>query len=335
MMVSEDKMMLDEGIDYWFGTNGKAFNMAKARDTFQKATEFGSAEAYYWLGDVRRYDQDAGRWPEVLAFYQKAVDKGSSYGYYGLGTLYETGYGVDKDVQKAIELYQKAADGGCLMGNVGLGNLYSGICGFDNGVAVDAAKAQANYTAALESEDFATRNAARVGLGDLNRYAIGAEADQAKALEWYQKAADEGYYLACRRVGDTYRPDTDIAESDPGKMVEWYGKEAAGGFSYSLGAVYMSGLGVEADPAKAREIFQNALDEGDRSAAMCMCGLVLMNANGIGQDRDKEAAIDWCYKAIDACGPFDDSDNPEERLHKPLPYARYALEHYGQPLERS
>jgi len=335
MMVSEDKMTLDEGIDYWFGINGKAFDMAKARDAFKRATEFGSAEAYYWLGDVRRYGQDAGRWPEVLAFYQKAVDKGSSYGYYGLGTLYETGYGVDKDVQKAIELYQKAADGGCLMGNVGLGNLYSGICGIDNGVAVDAAKAQANYTAALESEDFATRNAARVGLGDLNRYAIGAEADQAKALEWYQKAADEGYYLACRRVGDTYRPDTGIAESDPGKMVEWYGKEAAGGFSYSLGAVYMSGLGVEADPAKAREIFQNALDEGDRSAAMCMCGLVLMNANGIGQDKDKEAAIDWCYKAIDACGPFDDSDNPEERLHKPLPYARYVLEHYGQPLERS
>ena len=136
-------------------------------------------------------------------------------------------------------------------------------------------------------------------------------------------------------MGDTYRPDTGIAESDLGKMVEWYGKEAAGGFSYSLGAVYMGGLGVEADPAKAREIFQNALDEGDRSAAMCMCGLVLMNANGIGQDKDKEAAIDWCYKAIDACGPFDDSDNPEERLHKPLPYARYALEHYGQPLERS
>ena len=229
--------------------------MAKAHDAFKRATEFGSAEAYYWLGDVRRYGQDAGRWPEVLAFYQKAVDKGSSYGYYGLGTLYETGYGVDKDVQKAIELYQKAAD--------------------------------------------------------------------------------EGYYLACRRVGDTYRPDTGIAESDSGKMVEWYGKEAAGGFSYSLGAVYMGGLGVEADPAKAREIFQNALDEGDRSAAMCMCGLVLMNANGIGQDKDKEAAIDWCYKAIDACGPFDDSDNPEERLHKPLPYARYALEHYGQPLERS
>ena len=46
-------------------------------------------------------------------------------------------------------------------------------------------------------------------------------------------------------------------------------------------------------------------------------------------------ADDWCYKAIDACGPFDDSDNPEERLHKPLPYARYALEHYGQPLEGS
>ena len=95
-------MTLNEGIDYWFGINGKAFDMAKARDAFQKATEFGSAEAYYWLGDVRRYDQDAGRWPEVLAFYQKAVDKGSSYGYYGLGTLYETGYGVDKDVQKAI-----------------------------------------------------------------------------------------------------------------------------------------------------------------------------------------------------------------------------------------
>ena len=34
------------------------------------------------------------------------------------------------------------------------------------------------------------------------------------------------------------------------------------------------------------------------------------------------------------CAEVDDSDNPNQRLHNPLPYARYVLEHYGQPLVR-
>lgn len=330
----EAKASLDEGIDYWFGINGKTFDMEKARAAFQQAAEHGSDEADYWLGNVRRYDQDADRWPEVFALYQKASDLGSAYGSYGLGTLYATGYGVNKDIQEAIKLYQHAVDGGCQMGNVGLGNLYSNNSGIDNGIETDAAKAQDCYIAALESDDFQTRNAARVGLGDMYRYGIGVEADQAKAIEWYLKAAEEGYYLGCRRMGDTYRPDSGFVDPDPDKMLEYYEKETAGGFSYSLGEVYMSGVGVEADPSHARDIFQNAIDNGDRSVALCMCGLVLMNANGIGQDKDKEAAIDWCYKALDACGPFDDSDNPDDRLHKPMPYAKYVLEHYGQPMQR-
>ena len=62
--TSEGKMTLNEGIDYWFGINGKAFDMAKARDAFKRAAEFGSAEAYYWLGDVRRSREGARDLPE-------------------------------------------------------------------------------------------------------------------------------------------------------------------------------------------------------------------------------------------------------------------------------
>lgn len=329
--VQEDpgKELLEQGQAFWFGTQGETFDMEQARAAFQQAADAGSAQALYWLGDVRRYDQDGDRWSEVKSFYQKAVDAGAPYGLYGLGTLYEWGCGVEKDIDQAVALYEQATKEGCLMGDVALGQLYSHAEHGDTEVELDIPRAEALYTGALESEDLETRALAAVRLGDLYRYAMGRERDDVQAMEWYRKAAAEGYYKASLRIMDSYRDGIGV-EADTAEMLAWAQKQADQGFAYSLGQLYLSGDGgAETDYARALEIYGETLEHGDRSAALTMCGMVTMTANGLGTKRDKEAAIQWCYKAREAAGPFDDSDDPEERLHKPLPYVRYVLAHYG------
>lgn len=44
--------------------------------------------------------------------YEKAVELGEPFGYVSLGALYEEGYGVEKDLEKAAEYYRLAIENG-------------------------------------------------------------------------------------------------------------------------------------------------------------------------------------------------------------------------------
>lgn len=321
----------EQGMNYWYGINGVDFDMEKAREYFKLSLDSGNEKALYWLGNIRSYDQDKDRFAEVLDYYQKSADTDHGYGYYGLGTLYETGYWVEKNIEKALEYYNKALDLGCEMGAVALGIYYGNGSHMDNGVETDSEKAEEYFLKALESKDFETRNAARVQLGNLYYYGIGKQVDMAKAESYYKPADEEGYYLGNRMMGNLYRYGDN---KDSSKMLEHYEKEIRHGYGYSLAETYLNGVnGVAQDPKKGVEMLNENIEKGDRSAAMSICGLVYAYASGTGVDQDKEEAIRLAYRAIDACGPFDDSDDPNDRLHKPLPYARYILYFYGVPYD--
>jgi len=46
---------------------------------------------------------------EAMTWYRKAADKGNATAMYNVGVLYENGFGVHMDTDKAIEWYKKAA----------------------------------------------------------------------------------------------------------------------------------------------------------------------------------------------------------------------------------
>lgn len=43
-----------------------------------------------------------------MKYYQKALDKGVEEAYFPLGYMYFNGYGVEKDVDKALELFESS-----------------------------------------------------------------------------------------------------------------------------------------------------------------------------------------------------------------------------------
>lgn len=299
---TEAQVALEDGINYWFGINGVTYDKEKAREAFQKAADGGEAEGYYWLGDIRCYEEGADRKTEVIELFQKALDQGAFYGAYGLGELYEAGWGVELDYAKAAEYYQQALDGGCLMGAVGLGGLYAK----GNGVAADGGKAMEYYQTALKSEDFNTLHRAEYGIGKLYQDGIGVAQDAAIAFEWYTKAAEAGHLSGIFGVANAYEHGTGVPQ-DGAKVIEWYQKEEAHGSWYNQAICYEYGggqYGVEPDHQKALELFHKEIVEG-KKVGDAMTGIGYMTFYGMGVEANPQEADAWFHRALDAARPWD------------------------------
>src|SRR6185312_11430136 len=87
--------------------------------------------------------------------------------------------------------------------------------------------------------------AAQNNLGGCYYNGTGVEKDEQKAVKWYQKAAEQGYAAAQNNLGTCYYNGTGV-EKNKQKEVEWYLKAAEQGYAAAqnnLGACYADGTG--------------------------------------------------------------------------------------------
>jgi TPR repeat protein len=113
--------------------------------------------------------------------YDKAVKLGDIKGCVYLGYMYANGYGVDKNIAKAIEYYKR--DNSALANN-NIGWIYEK----GDGVEKDLEKAAGYYQKSSDAGNAtATRNLAR-----FYRDGIQFRKDMEKAIELYKKAAKAG-----------------------------------------------------------------------------------------------------------------------------------------------
>lgn len=113
-------------------------------------------------------------------------------------------------------------------------------------------------------EPFA-RYAAKFGIPDKNSLGL---VDSSKSLEWYQKAAAQGYGDALFMLG-MISANCDDVPRNAAKAVEWFRQAAEQGHSdaqFKLGVMYASGDGAPKDVAKAVECWQKAAAQGHASA---------------------------------------------------------------------
>ena len=240
-------------------------NISEDKKAFVKnavLAENGDIEAQYWLGffyscyaHSYAYNNEniygvKQNWKKSIEWYTKAAGRGHVGAQYTLGMHYAEGEGVEENWQKAIEWFNNIQD-----------KLDSPI--------VDGHKKEFVKNAILAEKgdpeaQYQLGNFYASGWDDfVNDY--GVKKDWQKAIEWYTKAAEQGYAEAQYTLGMRYAEGKGVKQ-DWQKAIEWYTKAAEQGHAealYTLGMYYAKGEGVEEDWKKAVEWFKNVQDKLD------------------------------------------------------------------------
>ena len=139
-----------------------------------------------------------------------------------------------------------------------------------------------------------------LNLGLAFQTGFGVAQEDAKARDWFEKAAAKGDARAMTSLGMLlYRlaDDGHGVAQDYAKARDWFEKAAAKGDARamtSLGMLYDDGHGVAQDYAKAREWFERAAVNGD-ARAMTSLGALYEYGRGVAQNDAK--AREWFERA--------------------------------------
>jgi len=240
------------------------------------------------------------------------AEKGEAIAQNNLGAMYAYGAGVVKDKAEAVKWYRKAAEQGHALAQANLGFMYA----YGNGVVKDEVEAVRWYRKAAEQGHAPAQFNLGVmyanGDGDPNNESLGTALgfgwwyvrgngvvkDEAEAVKWYRKAAEQGYAKAQFNLGFMYANGNGVVK-DEAEAVRWFRKAAEQGYAkaqFNLGFMYANGNGVVKDEAEAVRWFRKAAEQGQ---AIAQFNLGFMYAHGIGVVKDEAEAVRWYRKAAE------------------------------------
>jgi TPR repeat protein len=205
----------------------KRGNYGPARSIFERLAEDGSPVAQYYLSDIyarglnAKVDEDA-----AVDLLERSAGSGDSFAQVALGQRYETGKGVNLDMNKAREYYLQAAlqrNDVALQAvrrlNIDLANV-----GLDL-KAIDDAYSRADYATAFPSaEEFAKkgRGYAEHLYGLMFYYGQGTERNEEQALYWLRSSAEKGVAFGQWMMGRIYAQGTAGIAKNIGEAAVWY-----------------------------------------------------------------------------------------------------------------
>lgn len=149
-----------------------------------------NADAQFWLAFNVEKDPS-----ETLRLYRLSADQGNVDAMIRLGSTYEFGrYGVEKDLNIAMQWYIKAASTGCANQQFAVGDMYTE----GKIVPVDLVEAAKWYEMAAKNGFLP----ALTKLGDIYAQGRGVAKDKALATKWYLKAIDSDSIEAQRGLAE-------------------------------------------------------------------------------------------------------------------------------------
>jgi TPR repeat protein/serine/threonine protein kinase len=302
-----------------------AYNLDEAEQHYTAAASYGSGKALYFLGKIYQekdvmksdslfneaYNADYG----LAAYYLgqalinqdiASEDTASAAAYFSealanakvstpeaqniLGNLYERGFGVQQNGEKAYHAYQEAADEQHPEALVSLGRLHR------DGIGVEQ-----DFEKAISWFERASHQGIPQGitaLGDMYYYGNGIKQNYAKAVEYYEHASALQFTPAEYRLGMVYELGKGKDQSYD-KALKWYKKAAEQGSidaQMKLASAYEQGhLGLEQDTQSAKNWYQQAASPLNVGAYE---RLVDLYEQGEGAE-DQKAAVEWCRKAAE------------------------------------
>lgn len=253
------RQLVEKGENYYFGRGVKRDNK-KAYKYFLDASKFKDEYAESYLGLF--YDKGIGvsrNYEMAYQWYYKAAIKGNSFSQYSLGVLYSDGNGVMKDYNKAFIWFQKSAENDYVAAYYQLGRAYyNGL-----GVEKDIEKAFKWHTKGAENNFPASQYA----LSLMYKNGEGCEENIIGAYYWIEKAAKNDYEDAYYIIGKSYLEGIYL-DCDYKKAFYYLSKGYLAldtNCIESLAEMYLKGLHVKKDVYTALELYNKAIEFGDKS----------------------------------------------------------------------
>ena len=127
----------------------------------------------------------------------------------------------------------------------------------------------------------------------------GVEQDMETAISYFTTATEQGDMKGPRYLGLSYEAVEDYENAAKYYEAAYNTGDITGG--EKLARLYLDGLGVEQDAAKALEIYENTVAgaNGNHVAALCAYQAGYLYENGIGTDADTEKATEYYDIAIE------------------------------------
>jgi TPR repeat protein len=269
--------------------------------------------AAFRVGSHGQDSTPVGKLP--IAKLQELADRGDPAAENELGIRYRVGIDVDKDPAKAIPWFLKAAKQGYAKAYFNLGAAYyngDGVNVSDQDacvwftLAADAGDQRGMEAVARTQQEFTPAQMARCELLIATAYQSGerVEQDRGKALQWYEKAADNKDGLACERLAYMYQRGLGVA-ADPQKSLKWLKRSADLGYVpaiYDMAYMYdKGGMGLPQDITKAKRMYETAAAGGQVEALLALGG---MYREGRGAKLDRQDSLSY-YLAAAEFGSLD------------------------------
>jgi hypothetical protein len=229
---------------------------------------------------------------DALSWYRKAAARGSLDAATSIGLMYANGKGVKRDITQAVTWFRRAADGGDASAQYNLALVYER----GEGVPQDY-RAAARWLRAAADQNLvpAILDLAEISLQPPDS---SMPADIAKAVAYYEKAADLGNPVAQAALGTVLTKGL-TGKVDYDQAVMWYRKAADQGDpdgELGLGVSYALGRGVPVDYDEARRLLTAAADKGQIEAQY---DLAIMYEEGKGAPADPDIAEHYYQMAAD------------------------------------
>jgi TPR repeat protein len=298
--IVELGLMYEEG-------NGVEADGSKAFDLFKQAAGLNYSHAFYLLGRCYKYEVGTEENPdEAIACFEKATEQQHVKAQAELGVIYETGYGVEANGKKAVEYMELSANQGYSYAEYKMGCYY--LYGLEGGVAVNNEKATEWLAKAVDNK----YPYAMIEMGDYYLYNFGGTGEQAKAFDYYRKAAEQDCVNEGLGLCYEFGFGTEVNE---GEAFKYYLKASEDGYSrakYNTGLCYYFGYGVKENYGEAYRWFNDAANEehpgatwykarmllaGEGTSQNIEEGILLLKQAAEADQRDAQFELGNCYLA--------------------------------------
>ena len=227
--------------------------------------EQGDARAQTELGE--RYEEGRGgvvqNYEAAVALYRQAAEQGDPRGQGNLGAMYASGRGVAQDDEVAAQWYRRAVkQGGARARRTAsapcTATVAAACCRMTERLSGGSASPQSRETpAGRPTSAPCTATDGR-----------GVARDDAEAVRWYRRAAEQGFAHAQSSLGVMYSNGRG-GRQDHAEAVRRYRQAAEQGFAHAqnnLGIMYEYGRGVRRDRVEAVRWYRMAAEQGREDA---------------------------------------------------------------------